>query len=419
MAVRTKADLRMLQAMPLDIKVAMTQERIRAWVNEFGEDGVCVAYSGGKDSTVLLHLVRELYPDVRAVFSNTGLEYPEIRQFAMSHDKVDIVYPDVRFVDVLTKYGYPLIGKEVAEAIYYARRIGGGTHQEETHRVLSKTRSVANSPNGGGITKSAEHHFKETCRQRERLNPMGGVWYNYPKGQRRRHELHNFGVGVANGRTTQGGVFNNPERYGEKSQFDKSRYLPIARDLPVKVSHYCCNKLKKAPMKKYQHSTDRKPILGTMAEESRVRMQGWIRTGCNAFDSKEQKSQPMSFWTEQDVLRYIVENDIPICSVYGDIVAVDKDGYEYPPNTLVPMKLKCTGCDRTGCIYCAFGFHNEKGETRFQRLAKTHPKQYEFALGGGGGRITQNTIRPHRSLTATGKTGTQRKYGLRTKRGWD
>lgn len=230
----------------------------------------------------------------------------------------------------------------------------------------------------GGVRTRNQEKTERSSRQ------VAERFYNYPKGKRRRHELHNFGVGVANGQTTQGGVFNNPERYGEKSQFDKSRYLPIARDLPVKISHYCCNKLKKAPMKKYQHSTDRKPILGTMAEESRVRMQGWIRTGCNAFDSKEQKSQPMSFWTEQDVLRYIVENDIPICSVYGDIVAVDADGYEYPPNTLAPMKLKCTGCDRTGCIYCAFGFHNEKGETRFQRLAKTHPKQYEFALGGGG-----------------------------------
>ena len=35
------------------------------------------------------------------------------------------------------------------------------------------------------------------------------------------------------------------------------------------------------------------------------------------------------------------------------------------------------------CIFCAFGFHNEKGETRFQRIARTHPRQYEYALGGG------------------------------------
>lgn len=138
-------------------------------------------------------------------------------------------------------------------------------------------------------------------------------------------------------------------------------------------------------MHKYQRSNDLKPIIGTMAEESRVREQGWIRTGCNAFDANDPKSQPMSFWTNQDVLQYIVRNDIEICSVYGDIVAIGEDGYEYPPNALMPenTKLKCTGCDRTGCVFCGFGFHNEKGKTRFQRLAETHPKQYEFAMRGG------------------------------------
>jgi hypothetical protein len=106
-------------------------------------------------------------------------------------------------------------------------------------------------------------------------------------------------------------------------------------------------------------------------------------TGMDA-DARIQ-SKPMSFWTEQDVMQYIVENDIEICSVYGDIVAVDEDGNEYDPNgLLIPgCELKCTGCDRTGCIFCGFGFHLERGETRFQRLAKTHPPQYEYCLGGG------------------------------------
>ena len=150
------------------------------------------------------------------------------------------------------------------------------------------------------------------------------------------------------------------------------------------ISHYCCQKIKKDPLNTYKRKTHRYPIMATMAEESRVRKQAWLRTGCNAFEGKIQ-SKPMSFWTEQDVLEYIVKNDLEYCSVYGDIVAVDEVGNEYDPhNTLIPgCKLKCTGCDRTGCIYCGFGAHLEKGETRFQRLARTHPRQYEYCMGGG------------------------------------
>ena len=69
--------------------------------------------------------MRKIYPDVPAVFSNTGLEYPEIQKFVKGYDNVDIVTPDMRFDEVIKTYGYPLIGKEVAEAIHYARRIRG------------------------------------------------------------------------------------------------------------------------------------------------------------------------------------------------------------------------------------------------------------------------------------------------------
>ena len=210
--------------------------------------------------------------------------------------------------------------------------------------------------------------------------------------------------------------------------FNKEKYLPLTRDIPVAISHLCCSKMKKSPIKAYQRKNGYVPFLGTLAEESRIRKQAWIRHGCNAFESKSPTSQPLSFWTEQDILKYIVMyrdainnerrgalmkhylergfesiNDVeavsgltvgeliekelesPIAAVYGDIVAVDKFGNEYDPyNTLIPdCTLKCTGCDRTGCVYCGFGFHNERGETRFQRLAKTHPRQYEYCIGGG------------------------------------
>lgn len=104
-------ELRQMQSLPLAAKVRMTENRIRDWVREFGEDGVYVSFSGGKDSTVLLHIVRNMYPDVEAVFVNTGLEYPEIQKFVKTFDNVTILRPKMRFDEVIKKYGYPLISK--------------------------------------------------------------------------------------------------------------------------------------------------------------------------------------------------------------------------------------------------------------------------------------------------------------------
>jgi 3'-phosphoadenosine 5'-phosphosulfate sulfotransferase (PAPS reductase)/FAD synthetase len=186
--------------------------------------------------------------------------------------------------------------------------------------------------------------------------------------------------------TGNGGIFDNGDGVqGKKSQFNKEKWLPLARDIPVMVSHQCCQVMKKAPLHAFQKKSGLHPILATMADESRVRTQAWLRAGCNAFDGANPKSQPMSFWTEQDVLQYIIENNLEIASVYGDIVATDAEGNEYDPNGLLMdgCKLSCTGCQRTGCIFCAFGAHLEKGETRFQRLARTHPRQYEYCMMGG------------------------------------
>ena len=132
-AVHDAQRLKELQALPLERKIQITQTRIIEWYQHYGGN-VCISFSGGKDSTVLLHIARKLYPSIPAVFSNTGLEYPEIQRFVKSFDNVDIVTPEMRFDEVISTYGYPLIGKEVAEAIYYARRLRSQTDNVERER---------------------------------------------------------------------------------------------------------------------------------------------------------------------------------------------------------------------------------------------------------------------------------------------
>lgn len=118
----SKDELKLLQALPLDMKIVRTQQRIREWVEYYGENGVYVSFSGGKDSTVLLDIVRKMYPEIEAVFVNTGLEYPEIQSFVKSFDNVTILRPKMRFDEVIRKYGYPFIGKEVAECISQGKK---------------------------------------------------------------------------------------------------------------------------------------------------------------------------------------------------------------------------------------------------------------------------------------------------------
>lgn len=113
--------LQQMRALPLEAKIVKTQLRIREWY-EHWDGNVYVSFSGGKDSTVLLHIARGLYPEIPAVFSDTGLEFPEIREFVRATPNVTWVRPDMTFRKVIEKHGYPVISKEQAQWIERARK---------------------------------------------------------------------------------------------------------------------------------------------------------------------------------------------------------------------------------------------------------------------------------------------------------
>lgn len=113
-------DLKQMQSLPLEAKILMTKRRIRDWY-EYWDGMVYVSFSGGKDSTVLKHIVDSMYSDVPALFVNTGLEYPEIQKFAKSQKNVVSIRPEMRFDEVIKTYGYPVVSKSVSRTIHYAR----------------------------------------------------------------------------------------------------------------------------------------------------------------------------------------------------------------------------------------------------------------------------------------------------------
>lgn len=316
---RTIEDLRMKQALPLDVKISLTRERIRQWVNEFGEDGVYVSFSGGKDSTVLLDIVRNVcgYTDIPAVFVDVPTQYPELRDFAKTFENVEIIKPKISFMGICEKYGFPLISKEVSQII------------DESRSFLKRGKEIPK--------------YRLERLNGERIDPKTGKTGNY-----------------------------NISAY---------KFL---LDAPFDISKKCCTIMKKDPAHKYEKETGRKPIMGQMAEESQLRQQKWIQNGCNAFDVKRPVSNPMSFWTENDVLTYIVKNNLKICSVYGDVVEDFGDQLEGQMDFSdfglyeSQKKYKCTGCKRTGCMLCGFGCHLDKSPNRFELLKETHPGMYKL-----------------------------------------
>lgn len=290
----TKERLTLLQNYPLWMKVELTKRRIMEWY-EYYNGEVYVSFSGGKDSTVLLHLVRSMYPDVEAVFCNTGLEYPEIREFVNTFDNVTIIRPDMCFKQVIEQKGYPIISKSVANCVRLARQ-----------NIIDGT---------------------DTLRVRQ---------------------IRGLEVG---------------------SKYNKGKW-EFLLDAPFKISEQCCYELKKKPLKKFSRASGKTPMIATMASEEGVRKDGYMITGCNSF--KNGKSQPLGFWTEQDIFEYILENDLKIASVYGDIVKDEKGKYT------------TTREKRTGCIFCGFGCNLEKSPNRFERMRESHPKLYSYCMNNLG-----------------------------------
>lgn len=321
----TYEDLKTMQSWPLERKIRVTQTRIIEWYQHYNGN-VAVSFSGGVDSTVLLDLARRVYPDIKAIFVNTTMEFPEIIQFVKSHDNVIVLSPKTNYGRVIKEYGYPVISKEVANYI---------------HRM--KTYDGCYEAYKNGI------HLKPTEWLRENASsvpfPFLKCMFGFSK-----HTLSDF---------IQTGIM-------PKSKYCIPKQWRYLIDADFLINDRCCYHLKKAPVKKYCGKNNIKIMVGTMAEESLLRRQIWLKQGCNAFDAKEPKSAPLSFWTHQDILRYLQITNIQYCDLYGDIVRLE--------NGL----LKFTGYQRTGCAGCLFGCHLDKEPNRLQTLKLTHPAIYKY-----------------------------------------
>lgn len=263
--------------MLFDDKLLLTKMRIQQWY-EHWDSQVYVAFSGGKDSTVLLHLVRSMYPEVVGAFNNTGLEFPEIKEFVKQQDNIIWLRPTMNYQKVVEKYGFAVVSKEVSQKV-----------NELKYTKSEKLRDI-------------------------RLN-------------------------------------GNTKGHGKLAK----KWVHL-KDAPFDISHKCCDILKKNPAKVFEGERGLKPMVGVMAYESNLRKVKALTEPCNMYDAKRPVSKPLNLWSEEDIYTYLGLYDIKISEIYSK------------------------GYDRTGCAWCAFGVHLETGENRFQRMKRTHPNIWKYAI---------------------------------------
>lgn len=309
MNLQKLAVVRQRQSLDLESKIQMTKKRIREWYEHFDGD-VYVAFSGGKDSTVLLDLVWSIYPDVPAVFSNTGLELRDIKDFVRDTAKRGLtsivngrrvwrkgevvqVRPIKNFKQVIEEDGFALISKKQSKAI----------------RVMQQ-----------GPTEKTKNMYRL------------------------------FDTGI-----NRDGNFSSRWKLA-----NKWRYIV---DSNIKVSEKCCDYLKKDPTKAYKKETGRFEFTGMMSQEGGFR--GAIEE-CNAYSNREPKSAPMLFWLEEDVIQYIETRKLKISKAYR--WQKNEFGVLVEPET------------RTGCAFCMFGVHLEKGVNRFQKLYHRDRRMWDTAI---------------------------------------
>jgi len=326
-----KENFNSMKYQPYELKPSFSMKRIYQW-HAAWYGMVYVSFSGGLDSTVLAYLVCMTYRKyglkgkLPLVFSDTCLEFPEIRAFVYEYvEWLKIQFPDqdIELVRITPEHnfkwvcenkGFPLISKDTSLKIKKLR-----------HGMLSSR------------------------------------YRNY--------------------------LLNGDERGKFGMLAKKWQYLADKDQTEFDISDECCEILKKRPFKKYVKENKRYPFIGITQDEGFRRENQYNHTGCNVYDGNTLKSQPIAFWIRQDVLKYVIENNIPFCSVYGEIV------YDYPGI------YTTTGEQRTGCIMCGFGCHLEQEPNRIQRLSisanPAHVAIYEWGLQIRNNEVTYKEALKH------------------------
>jgi len=171
--------LKKRQGLSLGHKICLSKQRIKEWY-EYWDGNVYVSFSGGKDSTVLLHIVRSVYPEVPAVFADTGLEYPEVRKFAKKETNLVILKPKITFLKSVRSCGFPVISKSLSQQLYEVRTTK--SEKLRKNRLFGDKNGVGKIPKKWMFLLDAPFKISHTCCFHLKKQPF----YAYEKKTKRK-----------------------------------------------------------------------------------------------------------------------------------------------------------------------------------------------------------------------------------------
>lgn len=312
---------------------------------------VYLSFSGGKDSQTLAWIIDEIFKgkwelNVKvSLIEILNLDSKEAIKDAYQQIIIEKKYGEVPFVFCDTGLEFPEIRKHVKS---YGDRV-------VWMKPLMKFPEVIRNIGVAVVSKKIAEHVRRLKQYLGNPNPKNEATRN----------LYMTGIKKDGSKSKQ---YKLPEKW------KKLIYAPF------KVSEKCCDIFKKEPWKRYGKETGRKGITATTVVESMQRRNSYLLTGCNTFDKGGELSRPLSIFTEKDVWLLSEQYGFKFCEVYYDRIFNVPDGNGGFFEVLVKAE------QRTGCMFCLFGIHLEPKDkpNRFQRMAITHPKQYQFMINECG-----------------------------------
>lgn len=363
-------DLAAMQKWPLSQKMDHAVLAIAEGINA-SKHQMAIAFSGGKDSTVLWWLIRKFFPDVHPyiIFGNTGVEYPESLRFARELGRA---WGGDRFFEARP-------AKLEKDCLKYQAQCEVLDWLARSGRVREVLQADGKLKTTEALERMATPEMMEDFAQRRLIWRKGTTmdyWYcvdqyGFPILGKSKCKLDAKRINID--------CFLRYSRSASESE-ELLNYYKLLR--PVKISQHCCKLLKKDPSERVQAALDVDVIFkGLMAAESRSRMLSYCTRGSliearrdHLGDDPFWHCNPLAIWTDADIWECIHAYGIPYSPLY-DMGYTDNQGVEH--------KIQ-----RNGCFGCATGI--AFADNQLAMLRRTHPALWALVMQRGMGDQLRN-----------------------------